>query len=126
MIKPSSVDQLSRKMGKQVLMPPKRTMDMLQRCPWPGNVRELQHAVESALISARGKKLNFEFPQMDNFTISGFKSFEEMERAYIVRVLKARNWKVGGKNSAAQTLGMHVNTLHGRMNKLGIKKPKLR
>lgn len=120
------VDQLSRKMGKQVLMPPKRTMDMLQRCPWPGNVRELQHAVESALISARGKKLNFELPQMDTYTISDFKPFEEMERTYIVRVLKARNWKIGGKNSAAQTLGMHVNTLRGRMKRLGIKKPKLR
>ena len=120
------VDQLSRKMGKQVAMPPKRTMEMLQRYPWPGNVRELKHTVESALITARGKKLNFELPQMEDFSISGFKPFEEMERDYILRVLKARNWKIGGKNSAAQTLGMHVNTLRGRMKKLGINKPKLR
>ncbi len=120
------VDQLSRKMGKQVAMPPKRTMEMLQRYPWPGNVRELQHAIESALITARGKKLNFELPQIDDFMIGGFNPLEEMERDYILRVLKARNWKIGGKNSAAQILGMHVNTLRGRMKRLGIKKPKLR
>jgi transcriptional regulator with GAF, ATPase, and Fis domain len=47
-----------------------------------------------------------------------------MERDYILRVLKARNWKIGGENSAASALGMHVNTLRGRMKKLGIKKPK--
>ena len=49
---------------------------------------------------------------------------EEMERDYILRVLKARNWKIGGENSAASTSGMHVNTLRGRMQKLGLKKPK--
>jgi len=54
---------------------------------------------------------------------SDFKSLEEMERDYILKVLKARNWKIGGKNSAASTLGMHVNTLRGRMKKLGIKRP---
>ena len=51
-------DQFSRKMGKQVSKIPKRTMDRLHSYPWPGNVRELQHAVESAVITATGKKLN--------------------------------------------------------------------
>jgi transcriptional regulator with GAF, ATPase, and Fis domain len=46
-----------------------------------------------------------------------------MERDYILRVLKAKNWKIGGENSAASTLGMHVNTLRARMKKLGIQKP---
>jgi len=35
-------------------------MQMLQNYPWPGNVRELKHAVESALITAHGKKLIME------------------------------------------------------------------
>ena len=117
------VDQLSRKMGKRVTEIPKRTMQMLQSYPWPGNVRELKHAVESALITAQGKKLNFELPQVTDTELTDFKSFEEMERDYILRVLKAKHWKIGGKDSAASALGMHVNTLRGRMKKLGIKKP---
>jgi len=96
----------------------------LQNYPWPGNVRELKHAVESALITAREKKLNFEFPKIQDTALNDFKSFEEIERDYILRVLRARNWKIGGDNSAASILGMHVNTLRGRMKKLGIKKPK--
>jgi transcriptional regulator with GAF, ATPase, and Fis domain len=83
----------------------------------------LKHAVESALITAQGKKLNFELPQVADPALSDFKSFEEMERDYILRVLKANNWRIGGKNSAASNLGMHVNTLRARMKKLGIQKP---
>ncbi len=120
------VDQHARKMGKRAAEIPKRAMEMLQRYPWPGNVRELEHAVESALITAKGKKLNFELPQIADSALSDFKPFEEMERDYILQVLKAKDWKIGGDNSAASTLGMHVNTLRGRMMKLGIKRPKPR
>jgi len=99
-------------------------MQILQRYPWPGNVRELKHAVEGAMITARGKKLNFELPKIADAALSDFRSFEEMEREYILQVLEAKNWRIGGDDSAASTLGMHVNTLRGRMKKLGIKKPK--
>jgi chemotaxis protein methyltransferase CheR len=117
------VDQLVRKMGKRAAEIPKRTMQMLQRYPWPGNVRELMHAVEGAMITAQGKKLNFELPQSADTALNDFKSFDEMERDYILQVLEAKNWRIGGKDSAAATLGMHVNTLRGRMKKLGIQKP---
>jgi transcriptional regulator with GAF, ATPase, and Fis domain len=47
-----------------------------------------------------------------------------MERDYILRVLKATDRQIGGKNSAASALEMHVNTLRSRMKKIGIKRPK--
>ena len=96
---------------------------MLQSYPWPGNVRELKHAVEGAMITARGKKLNFELPKIADVAISDLKSFEEMEREYILQFLETKNWRIGGDDSAASTLEMHVNTLRARMKKLGIKKP---
>ncbi|MGI9569722.1 MAG: sigma-54 interaction domain-containing protein, partial [Desulfobulbia bacterium] len=120
------VDELKRKMGKRIAEIPQRTMQMLQRYSWPGNVRELKHAVEGAMITAEGKKLNFDLPQIADTAFSDFKSFEQMERDYILRVLKAKNWRIGGEDSAATTLGMHVNTLRGRMKKLGLKKPAAR
>ena len=102
---------------------PKRTLQMLRSYPWPGNVRELKHAVEGALITAQGKKLNFDLPQIIDTALTDFKSFEEMERAYILRVLKAKNWRIGGEDSAASTLGMPSSTLRSRMKKLGLKRP---
>jgi formate hydrogenlyase transcriptional activator len=110
-------------MGKRTAEIPKRTMQMLQSYPWPGNVRELKHAIEGAIISAQGKKLNFELPKVADPAFSDFKSFEQMERDYILRVLEAKDWRIGGEDSAVSTLGMHVTTLRGRMKKLGIKKP---
>jgi DNA-binding NtrC family response regulator len=98
-------------------------MEILQNYAWPGNVRELKHAIEGALITARGKDLKFDLPKVGNLQSEAFNSFEEMEREYILKVLKAKKWKIGGENSAASTLKMHVNTLRGRMTKLGIIKP---
>ncbi len=117
------VDELCRKMGKRTAEIPKRTMQMLQSYPWPGNVRELEHAIEGAIITAQGKKLNFELPKIADTAFSDFKSLEEMERDYILQVLEAKNWRIGGEDSAASILEMHVNTLRARMKKLGIKKP---
>ncbi len=116
------MDDISKRTGRPVAEIPKRTMQQLLSYPWPGNVRELKHAVESAMITSQGGKLRFELPETELSIPSDFRPFEEMEHDYILQVLKARNWKIGGPNSAASTLGMHVNTLRGRMKKLGIKK----
>ena len=118
------VGQLARKMGKRTAEIPKLAMQVLQNYSWPGNVRELEHAIEGAIISAQGKKLNFELPKIADAALSDYKFLEEMERDYILQVLKAKNWRIGGEDSAASTLGMHVNTLRARMKKLGIQKPK--
>jgi chemotaxis protein methyltransferase CheR len=117
------VDQLARKMGKRTAEIPKHAMQALQSYPWPGNVRELEHVIEGAIITAQDKKLNFELPKIADAALSDFKALEEMEREYILQVLKAKNWRIGGEDSAASTLGMHVNTLRARMKKLGFKKP---
>ena len=109
-------------MGKPAVEISKHTIRALQDYHWPGNVRELRNMVESALITTRANKINLEIPQTSDPTISDFKPFEEMERDYILQVLKAKNWKVQGPNSAASILGMNPNTLCARIKKLGIKK----
>ena len=119
------LELLTRKMGKRALAAeiPKRTMQALQTYSWPGNVRELMHVIEGALITAQGKKLNFDLPKIVDVMTIDFKSLEEMERQYILDVLKAKNWKIGGKDSAATILGMPSSTLRSRMKKLGLKRP---
>lgn len=117
------MEQLAKKIGKPEARVSKQTMEILQNYAWPGNVRELKHAIEGALITARGKDLKFDLPKVGKPQSEAFNSFEEMEREYILKVLKAKKWKIGGENSAASTLKMHVNTLRGRMTKLGIIKP---
>ena len=98
-------------------------MQALQSYSWPGNVRELKHAVESALISLEGNKLHFDLPDTANVATGKLKSFEEMEREYILDVLKAKNWKIGGKDSASSILGLPPSTLRSRIKKLGLIRP---
>jgi chemotaxis protein methyltransferase CheR len=48
---------------------------------------------------------------------------EAVERDHIIRVLEQTWWKVGGKNSAAEILGLNRSTLRARMRKFNIRKP---
>jgi chemotaxis protein methyltransferase CheR len=117
------MDQLSRKMGKPAVEIPKHTIQALQDYHWPGNVRELKNMLESTLITGRVDKLKSDLlPKASEKQVSDFKTLEEMERVYILQVLKSKNWKIQGANSAASVLEMNPNTLRARLKKLGIKK----
>jgi formate hydrogenlyase transcriptional activator len=48
---------------------------------------------------------------------------EQVQRDHIVRALEASNWVVGGRNGAAQRLGMKRTSLVYRMQKLRIQRP---
>ena len=119
------VEFFSRKMGKQAAAQKitKSSMQALQSYPWPGNVRELKHVVESALITSEKNRLHFDLPQTARGATRRLKTFEEMEREYILNVLKATNWKIKGKDSASTILGLPPSTLRHRIKKLGLKRP---
>ena len=42
---------------------------------------------------------------------------------HITMVLEKAKWRIAGPSGAAHQLGLHPNTLHSKMKKLGIKKP---
>jgi formate hydrogenlyase transcriptional activator len=50
-------------------------------------------------------------------------ALEEVERDHIVRALEASNWIVGGRNGAAERLGMKRTSLVYRMRNLRISRP---
>jgi len=51
-------------------------------------------------------------------------NLEEIERTHILSVIEECGWKIKGKANAADRLGLHPSTLHTRMKKLGIVRPK--
>ncbi|WP_240347925.1 helix-turn-helix domain-containing protein [Longitalea arenae] len=50
------------------------------------------------------------------------RSLEELERTYIIEVLKRCTGKISGPGGAAEILAIPGNTLHSKMKKLGISK----
>jgi transcriptional regulator with GAF, ATPase, and Fis domain len=47
----------------------------------------------------------------------------KVERDHIFQVLEQTNWKLSGKNGAAEILGLNRSTLRARVRKLGIRRP---
>jgi len=119
------VKKISKRMGKSIEIIPTRVMNALQNYHWPGNVRELENVLERAVINSSGPKLRLvdelKKPQKDLSTAQ--KTLEAVEREHIVRILEQTQWKVSGKNGAAEILGLNRSTLRARMRKLGILKP---
>ena len=48
----------------------------------------------------------------------------EVEKRHIINTLNGTNWRVGGKNGAADILGLKRTTLLTKMKKLNIQRPK--
>jgi PAS domain S-box-containing protein len=119
------VGKISKRLGKFIEMIPVSIMDLLQKYHWPGNIRELQNVLERGVINSSGPKLRLvdDLKSPDNYLAKANQSLQDVEREYIVRVLKQTDWKVSGKNSASEILGLKRSTLRARMQKLGIRKP---
>ncbi|MBY0506814.1 MAG: sigma 54-interacting transcriptional regulator [Bryobacteraceae bacterium] len=109
-----------------------REIERAQRYRWPGNVRELQNAVERALIVAHGGKLVFDLPEtgpakpkpaaVPAGVVIPEREWRERERANLLAALQAANFKVSGKDGAAELLGVNPGTLASRLKALGIDK----
>jgi transcriptional regulator with GAF, ATPase, and Fis domain len=108
-----------KKDGQIHQMVPVSVMDALQSYHWPGNIRELENVLERAVISSSGPKLRL---KPSRHLSTGTDTLEAVERNHILRVLEQTNWKVSGKNSAAEILGLDRSTLRARMIKLNIQK----
>jgi len=127
-----------KKMGKAPL---ELTADCLRRLRsyhWPGNVRELENVIERAVIIARDGRLNLrDVLPLHNLqpdhgrknvnvgsTVKTKRDLREMEKATLIRALEETNWKVAGRQGAAQKLGVPPSTLSSRIKALGIQRPK--
>ncbi|HME44169.1 MAG TPA: sigma-54 dependent transcriptional regulator [Syntrophorhabdales bacterium] len=117
------VSQFSEKMGKRIDTIPKKSMDALQSYPWPGNVRELRNVIERAMILSHAETLEVALPRITGAESSPEQNLEDVERRHILSVLEKTNWRVTGKDSAAEIMGLKRSTLQSMMKKLGIKRP---
>ncbi len=104
--------------------PDQLTPDALQDYHWPGNIRELENVLERAVINSSGPKLRLvdELKKPLKGMRNSQKTLETVERDYIVQTLEQTGWKVGGKNSTAEILGLDRSTLRAHMRKLNIQK----
>lgn len=134
------IEKFSVSMGKTI---EPLSEDMRQRLVsynWPGNVRELQNVIERSVITLESGVLNFD-SSLPAFTVNFGNSqqnaaddritdrirtadeMKQFERENILLALEKTNWKVSGKNGAAELLGIPPTTLSSRMKALNISQP---
>jgi DNA-binding NtrC family response regulator len=118
------VKKIAKRMGKTIEIIPVSTINALLEYQWPGNIRELENVLERAVINYSGPKLRLadELKRQGNVPSRATKTLAVVERDYILQVLNQTEWKVSGKNSAAEILGLDRSTLRARMTKLNIEK----
>lgn len=106
--------------------------------PWPGNVRELRNVMARAVLSGENviRELDLhstaliektgrgplavpanDAPKTEGETVP---CFDDMQKAYFLKVLSLTGGRINGKRGAAEIVGMHPNTLRSRLAKLGI------
>jgi len=101
--------------------------------PWPGNIRQLQNCIERAIAVSRGSELSLEdLPDairdaqpsrvdlLDGSDVSALPTMEEVERRYILQVLKALG---GNKTAVAQVLGFDRRTLYRKLDRMNAPAP---
>ncbi len=118
------LDRFAQALGKPFEGCAPRFLAELEGYAWPGNVRELENVIERAAILSPGPLLDSEeaLRMQAPPALSGG-TLEDVERAYIVRVLEEKHWIIEGDDGAAAALGLNPSTLRGRLRKLGIEKP---
>jgi len=118
------VGRFNRKMGKNITSIPAALIKHLQAYDWPGNVRELENVIERAVITSKNSILKLSdrlaTSASEKTRAKSSKTLAEMEREHILNTLENTDWKIEGKNGAADVLGLAPSTLRGRMKKLEI------
>jgi formate hydrogenlyase transcriptional activator len=116
------VQKFARRMNKPIEIIPSATMNALVNWEWPGNIRELENLMERSVILSEGRILNAPLAELGrgSESLDSDGTLENLERQYIIRVLRETNGTIAGPHGAAVRLGMKRTTLQSRILRMGI------
>jgi PAS domain S-box-containing protein len=123
--------KIGQKVGKRIKHITQADIKMLLDYEWPGNIRELENIIERAIINSSGEKLEIDKSQLQSVfnrdqvqnDHENTTSLKVTEKNHITDILESCDWKINGKNGAAEKLGMPPSTLRSKMKKLNISRP---
>jgi len=134
----------AEQVGKNIEGIAPATLDRLQSSDWPGNVRELQNVIERAVLLTNGTVIRPEAVSLGQVAplrrhadpaasilafapvpkSPGVTTLADADRDVILRALDVSGWRVSGQDGAARALGLKPTTLHSKMKRLGIVRPR--
>lgn len=120
------VSIFQRKLGIAIKTVPDKIFKTLINHAWPGNIRELEGVIERSMIQSTGEVLDLSDWSSNSIATTvpqenSALSLHDLEKQHILNVLTKVNWKISGKDGAAEILKLNHNTLRSKMIKFGIK-----
>lgn len=125
--------------GRAPLKLTRQQVDVIRAYDWPGNVRELKNVIERAVILSHGDVLRLdlslsaaELPLPAETADTAADSddgiltesaMRELQKRNLIKALEKTNWRISGKQGAAELLGLRPTTLADRIKSFGIRKP---
>ncbi len=134
------IEVFSRRLNRPVPRLTEANLMDMKAHDWPGNVRELQNIIERALILSPHGRLHFDLPRVNSGAPLPGQSLSDaasspttpilteadiavLQKQNMLAALIRSDWKIYGKDGAAQLLGIKPTTLIERMRRLKIKRP---
>jgi DNA-binding NtrC family response regulator len=126
---PLLVDHLVKKHAMRLRRPPLRPDPEAMRAildrSWPGNVRELEHALERALLLARGDSIAVSDlppdPRANHEADPGEGGYRRARDSWEKRYLQDLLQEAGGSVAkAAELAGLHRSTLYEKLARIGL------
>ncbi|MCL4872647.1 sigma-54 dependent transcriptional regulator [bacterium] len=121
------IDMYSGKYKKRITGISEKTIERLMAHSWPGNIRELQNISEMLVVLAEdGSSIDTDsLPDgisegCGDEPASYVDALRSFEKEFICKILNETGWN---RTEAAKKMGIHRNTLTGKMKGLGILKP---
>ena len=117
------VAKFAARLNKTIDSIPGEVMSVLKAHDWPGNIRELQNFIERAVLFSPGSVLRLPLDMKQTVKQSSeyaSRTLADADREHILETLNQTNWLIGGRDGAANRLGLPRTTLIYKMRKLGI------
>jgi len=133
------LEQTCKEFGRTLLKLTRSQAQIIQAYDWPGNVRELKNVIERAVILSKGNKLRLDLSlpegsgsgvSVENGRLTGDDQIltegqmRDLQKQNLTMALRQTNWRVSGKDGAAELLGIKPTTLTDRIKSFGIRKPR--
>jgi formate hydrogenlyase transcriptional activator len=118
------VKKFSARFNRQIEVIPDEVIQILKAHDWPGNIRELQNTIELAVVLSPGPVLRPTLTELCHMskqpTGASAQTLADASREHILEILEQTRWMIGGRDGAAERLGLPRTTLIYKMRKLGI------
>ena len=118
----SFVKEVAKENGREIDGISPHARKALFSYSWPGNIRELKNCMESAVVMAKGKTIEFddlpshirgESEKEKAISLELPITMEEAEKALIMETI---SFASGNKTKAAELLGIGRKTLHRKLS----------